>query len=96
MTMPETSRTNTHPTHPLGNAVLWHLEEWAYREQGDDFGEPTLGAAVLAHFENWDGRDLNDAIDSTPSAECPAERPRSPVTLPSERAHPLWDRDLDG
>jgi hypothetical protein len=95
-TMPAISRLATEPTDPLRDAVLSHLEEWAYREQGDDFGEPTLGALVLTHLEEWDWRDVCDATDSPPSPESPAERPRVHLPSPSERAHPLWDRDLDG
>jgi hypothetical protein len=81
--------------HPLGDEVLKHLEEWGYRDQGDDFGEVTLRAEVLEHFEEWDC-DQGGVLGDLTNSEGRTERPRMSLPPPSDRAHPLWDRELDG
>ena len=84
------------PGAPIGDDVLTHLEEWGYQHRGDGFGDLILGDKVLTHLEEWnwqdDGDNFADSTSSAPDAGLPGTR----VPTSSDRAHPLWDRDLDG
>ena len=75
-------------TCPLGEAVLKHLEEWGYREHGDDFGDLTLGEGVLTRLEEWgSGARASHRTTSrspTPEPNCP---PRSDRWLTTGRIH---------
>jgi hypothetical protein len=51
------------PMIPLPESVLKHLEQWAYREQGDDFGEMMLEEGMLSHLEEWSCEDATHALE---------------------------------
>jgi hypothetical protein len=74
--------------------VLTRLEEWY--DRGDEFGELTLGDEVLTHLEKWEIQDQGDESEDLAGPESRAERPRVSLPPPPDRAHRLWDRDLDG
>jgi hypothetical protein len=94
--LPEHAPPTSKPGNPIGDGVLARLEEWGYQQGGDAFGDLTLGDEVLAHFEDWNCQDDRDTVaDSTNSAP-QVELPRTRLPNPSNQAHPLWDRDLDG
>jgi hypothetical protein len=80
----------------MGDEVLTHLEDWGYQHGGDGFGDLILGDEVLTHLEEWICHDDSDAFaDSTDSVR-QTGLPGTRVPTPSDQAHPLWDRDLDG
>jgi hypothetical protein len=83
------------PTHPIGDEVLTHLEEWGYEHGGDGFGDLILGDEVLTHLEEWTCPDNGDTADPTGSVTHTG-LPGIRLPTPSDQAHPLWDRDLDG
>jgi hypothetical protein len=81
--------------HPLGAEALRRLEEWSYRDQGDDFGDEPLGDEVLKHLEEWGNTDQGDISGDSTNSGYRTEPRRTSVSQPCDRAHPLWDRDLD-
>jgi hypothetical protein len=95
--LPGSALPASEPADPIGDEVLTHLEEWGYQQGGDAFGDLILGDEVLTHFEEWtcqdDGDTSADSTNSVPQAGLPGT---TRVPTPSEQAHPLWDRDLDG
>jgi hypothetical protein len=82
--------------YPLGDQVLKDLEEWFYRDQGDDFGDLTLGDQMLKHLEEWSCGDQGDYFGDLNGSEARTAPTMTPLPLPSDREHPLWDRELDG
>jgi hypothetical protein len=94
--LPGTPRPTSDPAHPLGDEVLKHLEEWGCQDQGDDLGDWTLGDEVLEHLEESSCGDPGDGVGDLNSPAARSEPTRTLPPLPSDRAHPLWDRDLDG
>jgi hypothetical protein len=76
--------------------LLRHLEEWDYRGECHDFVEIALDNAILEHLEEWDRNDLSDAGEDRIGADAWSDLPSTPAPPPSDRAHPLWDKELDG
>ena len=76
--------------------VLRHFEEWDYRGQGHDFVELELRDGVIEHLEEWDFGEQSDAIEDPVGAVPRTEMTSTPRPPQSDRAHPLWDKELDG
>ena len=92
---PRLSLPLTTAMHTPAEARLEHLEEWAHRDQDNDFGELTLGETVLSHLEEW-GCGNRSGDDDPANLKSHSELSRTPLESPSDRAHPLWDREMDG
>jgi hypothetical protein len=94
--LPGPALPTSEPGDPIGDEVLTRFEEWGYQHGGDEFGDLILGDEVLTHLEEWicqdDGDSFADSTNSVPHIRLPRTR----VPTPSDQAHPLWDRDLDG
>jgi hypothetical protein len=95
--LPEIAGPPSDSADPLPREVLRRLEEWGLQNQGDDFSDATLADGVLSHFEEWGDMDQADVLRNPSNApEGRTEQPMTSLLLPLDRAHPLWDRDLDG
>jgi hypothetical protein len=74
--------------------VVRHLEEWDYRGQSHGLAELALREEILEHLEGFgcDSDWLENLLGSVSRNELAADS--SPP--PPDRAHPLWDTELDG
>jgi hypothetical protein len=94
--LPRPPRLTSDSRHPFRAEVLKHLEEWSYQGQGDSFGDLTLRAGVLEHLEEWSDCDEGDSFPDPTDLVPGTDLTRTPVPTPTDRTHPLWDRELDG
>jgi hypothetical protein len=89
-------RPSSDPGHPLRSEILDHLEEWAFQDNGDAFGELTLGPDVLKHLEDGIGFGEDDAFAQPIELVSGTDVSTTPIATAPDREHPLWDRELDG